>query len=163
MSLVTLALQVAFSEIKHTVWSSGEQPSSLQNNAKEMVIFSNLYAHLIFIIYFSPMENSFPVSSRQWQINTRKRHPLYRSARTVEAPYLCSVQMMQCSYIHLPHINYKLSSQQLSNNSLCLFNVVPVLLHVFHVSVSRGLKKNSSFHLSEVNFSDEPRAQALTK
>lgn len=41
MSLVTLALQVAFSEIKHIDLSSGQQPSSLQNNAEEMAIFSN--------------------------------------------------------------------------------------------------------------------------
>lgn len=131
MPHVTLALPVAYSQRLRTVWSSGEQWSSLENNAKAMVIFSNLYSQLIFIIYFSPMEKSFPVSTRQWQINMRKRHLLYRSAKTVEVTYLCSVQMMQCSYIHLPHINYKLSSQQLSKYSLYLFNVVPVLLHVF--------------------------------
>lgn len=97
----------------------------------------------------------------------RKRHLLYRSGRILEATHLCSVQMIQGSYVHLPHINCKLSSLQLSNNHLCLFSVVPVLLHVFHASINRGLKirikKHSSFHLSEVNFSDVPRTQAVTK
>lgn len=58
MSLIALALQVAFPDIKPTVWNCGQQPSSSQNNAKEMAIFSNFYSRLNFTIYFSPMEKS---------------------------------------------------------------------------------------------------------
>lgn len=78
------------------------------------------------------------VPTRQWQINMRKRHPLYRPGRIVEATYLCSVQATQCSYRYLPHINPKLLNQQPRNNHLCLLNMVPVLPHVFHSSINSG-------------------------
>lgn len=163
MSLATLALQVAFSDIKqaHSVkfWRATKLfIKQCYGNFLKAIFMINL-CHL-FLSYGKIFSCFYQTMTNKWEKKTST--PQIRQDYRIT--YLSSVQMTQCSYIHLAHINCKLSSQQRSNNRLCLFNVVSVLLHVFHASVSRGLKKNdSSFHLSEVNFSDEPRAQAVTK
>lgn len=91
ISLVTLPLQVAFSEDKRADLDSGLQPISSQCNAKEMVIFWSLYSGLVFIIYFCPTKNSLSCLYQIMTCKYEKRHVLSTDQVELQRLHICAL------------------------------------------------------------------------
>lgn len=144
ISLVALALQVAFSEIKHTVLSSGQQPSSLQNNAKEMVIFSNLYSRLIFIVYFSPMEKSFFLPDNDKLIWEKDIHSTDQAG--LEKLHICALYRWHSAATCIYHT--LITNYQANNGAtiVCAFSMWSQSYSMCFMLLSIGALKKKNIH-----------------